>query len=33
MNGIALIMMLLGCVAVWGGLIITLCIAIKKGDF
>lgn len=31
MNKSALIMMILGCFAVWGGLIVTLLIAIKKG--
>lgn len=32
MNKSALIMMIFGCVSVWGGLIVTLSIAIKKGD-
>ncbi|MFK4785772.1 MetS family NSS transporter small subunit [Fusobacterium sp. MFO224] len=32
MNKSALIMMIFGCAAVWGGLIVALLIAIKKGN-
>ena len=31
MNKLALVMMIFGCTAVWGGLIVTLLIAVKKG--
>lgn len=32
MNGSAIIMMLIGCGVVWGGLILSVIIAFKKGN-
>lgn len=32
MNAGAIIMMLIGCAIVWGGLITTVVIAVKKGN-
>ncbi len=33
MNGSAIVMLLIGCGVVWGGLIVSVTIALKNGKF